>query len=174
MMREQLCDTSGPQDKIVGGFTATEMHTDGAWGTAASTQGLGLPPALRPMKDMEHSNHGHCCRQHCSLCVPVILTEPTCTEAGQMNLGLTGSCGNRSPWAPPCFSPGWGAQRSQDSLAPEALDLQRFQEHQVPCWQPSRTMPSGQGRDRQAHRTAQHAGRAARPSQEPRPGASGQ
>lgn len=26
----------GPQDKITGGFTATEVHIDGAWGTAAA------------------------------------------------------------------------------------------------------------------------------------------
>lgn len=32
MMREQLCDMTELQDKIVGDFTASAMHTDSTWG----------------------------------------------------------------------------------------------------------------------------------------------
>lgn len=111
----------GLQDKIVGGFTATEVHTDSAWGTAASTWGLRLPLAPCPSKDTEQPNHSCHCRQHCCLCVPVLLTEPMCAEAVQMNLGLTSSCGNRNLWAPPCFSPWVGSTEEPGQLGPRGF-----------------------------------------------------
>lgn len=91
----------------------------GALQPAPGARGSQLPRV--PQKDTEQPNHSHCCRRRRSLCVPVLLTEPMCAEAGQIDLGLTSLCGNRSPWAPPGFSPRVGSTEGPGQVGPRGF-----------------------------------------------------